>query len=332
MISPIDPSGGMALDVNGLNDLKRAAKDNSPEAIKATAKQFEAMFMNMMLKSMRDATPQDGPLDSEQSRSFTAMLDQQMSQNLAGKGLGLADVLVKQLSKPPIGSTDASTSKTSVAKNTSSVSAYEAVASMVQPASLNASTSKIKALTANLASSDNENLEGLDLRTLIPPSSNQDGQKVQGSNRKAFQQNMATAAQEASLASGIPAQYLIGQAALESGWGQHEIKGVDGAQSFNLFGIKASSGWKGKVVSATTTEYVNGNKQMRVEKFRAYDSYADSFKDFANLIRSNSRYSNVVGNGQDINEYAQSIQKAGYATDPQYAIKLSHTIQLANAN
>src|SRR5450830_905222 len=101
MIDPAatDYSGKLAIDANSLNSLKLAAKNNSPESVKQVATQFESMFVNMMLKSMRDASPQDGPFDSEQSRTFTTMLDQQLTQSIAARGIGLADMLVKQLSK-----------------------------------------------------------------------------------------------------------------------------------------------------------------------------------------------------------------------------------------
>ncbi|MEQ1766949.1 MAG: flagellar assembly peptidoglycan hydrolase FlgJ, partial [Methylotenera sp.] len=142
-----------------------------------------------------------------------------------------------------------------------------------------------------------------------------------------FQTRMAQHAAEASRATGVPAHLMLGQAALESGWGKRELKGQDGTPSNNLFGIKATGNWEGKVVEATTTEYINGVKQKRIEKFRAYDSYADSFKDFANLMSNNPRYEKVMANLNDINGYAQAMQKAGYATDPHYASKLASVIQ-----
>ncbi len=120
---------------------------------------------------------------------------------------------------------------------------------------------------------------------------------------------------------------MLGQAALESGWGKREIKATDGTSSNNLFGIKATGNWDGKVVEATTTEYINGVKQKRIEKFRAYDSYTDSFKDFANLMRNNPRYENVMANLDNVNEYTQAMQKSGYATDPNYATKLNSVIR-----
>jgi flagellar protein FlgJ len=138
---------------------------------------------------------------------------------------------------------------------------------------------------------------------------------------------MAKHAAEASRTTGVPAHLMLGQAALESGWGKRELKGADGTPSNNLFGIKATDNWDGKVIEATTTEYIHGVKQKRIEKFRAYDSYADSFKDFANMMSNNPRYNKVMANLDNVNGYAQAMQKAGYATDPNYASKLANVIQ-----
>jgi flagellar protein FlgJ len=139
-------------------------------------------------------------------------------------------------------------------------------------------------------------------------------------------------AEAASRATGIPAHLMLGQAALESGWGKHQLKGTDGTPSNNLFGIKATGNWNGKVVEALTSEYVNGIKQKRIEKFRAYDSYADSFKDFANLMRNNTRYESVMANLDSVQGYAKAMQKAGYATDPNYAEKLTNVIKKVSSS
>jgi flagellar protein FlgJ len=145
-------------------------------------------------------------------------------------------------------------------------------------------------------------------------------------NAGPFMDRFALHAQEASKSSGLPANYILGQAALETGWGKKEIKAPDGTLSFNLFGIKASPNWTGKVVNATTTEYVNGVMQTSVEKFRAYDSYADSFRDFANMISSSPRFRGVMGQLDGPASYASAIANSGYATDPQYAKKLHKVI------
>ncbi|BCM25463.1 flagellar assembly peptidoglycan hydrolase FlgJ [Methyloradius palustris] len=285
-----DMSGKLAMDANSLNKLKLSAKDNSPEAIKQVAKQFESIFVNMMLKSMRDASPQDGPFDNEQSRTYTAMLDQQLSQTIASKGIGLADVLAKQLSKTGYG-THPETSDMDLGTSPD--------------------ITELKNLLNKQPVRDTPN--PAPANTSLTPDS--------------FEEKMAGAANEASQATGIPSNYILGHAALESGWGKREIKGADGQTSYNLFGIKATANWTGKTVDAVTTEYVHGVKQIKVEKFRAYDSYADAFKDFGNLMRNNPRYSKVLNNLQDGGSYAKAVQAAGYATDPDYATKLSQVIK-----
>jgi flagellar protein FlgJ len=135
-------------------------------------------------------------------------------------------------------------------------------------------------------------------------------------------------AEEASRSTGIPAKFMLGQAALESGWGKKEIIAASGGMpSHNLFGIKATGGWKGRVAESVTTEYVDGVPQKRIERFRAYDSYADSFRDYAALMRNNPRYKNVLENAHSLSGFANGLQRAGYATDPDYAAKLMRIIQ-----
>jgi flagellar protein FlgJ len=292
MVAPVDISGKLAIDAKEVGALRQSAKDNSPEALKAAAKQFEAVFMNMILKSMREATPQDGMLDNEQSRMYTSMLDQQLSQTMASRGVGLADMLVRQLS------------------------------GMTQPGSQVAAS---HAATPGQAAAD----APLATPAAGTPVAASDASRTSGAQPahvREFQEKMGPHAEEASRATGIPAKFMLGQAALESGWGKREIVGNDGTRSHNLFGIKANAAWKGKVVEAPTTEYINGVPQTRMEKFRAYDSYADSFRDYAQFMRSNPRYESVLANAQDVAGFAQGLQRAGYATDPHYAAKLTRII------
>lgn len=299
MIDSADLTSKLALDTNGLNRLKQASKDSSPEAIKATAKQFEALFVNMMLKSMRDAMPQEGVFDNEQSRTFTSMLDQQLSQNIASRGLGLADVMARQLSKA------------------AGIGGPEMLSDKLQPQTLKSepSTSGFN-LPAPLSA-----LPGM--------VGNAVGKVAHGISAaaQAFHRLVGGEAEVASRSSGIPASFMIGQAALESGWGKREIRGMDGTASHNLFGIKANASWRGKTVEALTTEYINGVPQKRIEKFRAYDSYADSFRDFAKLISDSPRYQRAMANTHDVHAYAHAIQDAGYATDPNYADKLISVVK-----
>lgn len=314
MIDATELSGKLAFDANSLNKLKVSAKDQSPESIKEVAKQFEALFLNMVMKSMRAATPQDGVFDNEQSRTFTAMLDQQLSNNVSAKGVGLAEVLARQLSKA---------NQVAPSAMEQAVSADDGT---TKPIGLNPYTSSLlkdvgypSAMSAPIA-----NQISPSNRPLKTP------EHLTG-HVAAFHQRLASHAAKASRATGMPANYLLGQAALETGWGRREITGRDGSNSHNLFGIKATGGWQGKVVETVTTEYIDGVKQKRIEKFRAYDSYAESFKDFANLIQNNPRYKAVVENIDSISGYARAMQNAGYATDPKYASKLASVIHKITA-
>src|SRR5690606_23844879 len=142
-----------------------------------------------------------------------------------------------------------------------------------------------------------------------------------------FVRSHAHAAERVAQASGIPATYMLGQAGHETGWGKSEIRNADGSNSFNLFGIKAGKGWTGKVAEITTTEYIDGTPRKVVATFRAYDSFEDSFRDYAQLINGNPRYEKARANTGSALAYASELQKAGYATDPQYANKLNRAIQ-----
>ena len=312
-----DLSSKFALDVKDMGSLRQSAKAGSPEALKTAATQFEAMFVNMMMKSMRDATPQDGMMDSQQTKMFTTMLDQQTSQNIAKKGIGLSDMLIRQLSKTAdkqalaiggeAGDSASGVNGGSFAGAASLMDAklQRAIAAAGGPGAMGGATGSV------------------DDNSAVPATT----KSTQPAHVRSFQEKLGAHAEEASRATGIPAKFMLGQAALESGWGKREIKGRDGSNSHNLFGIKAGGDWKGKVVEATTTEYVNGKAQTKVERFRAYDSYSDSFKDYGKLLASNPRYEKVLASAGDASSFAQGLQKAGYATDPHYASKLTSIIK-----
>ena len=308
-----DLTSKFALDTKGLGELKQSAKAGSPAALKEAATQFEAMFINMMMKSMREATPQEGIMDNQQSKMFTGMLDQQMSQNLAKRGMGLADVLTRQLTANQMGAQALSIGADGVAAG------------------------KAAAAAAALAPLDGSMRPGMDAATMIKTGAPQpgvpvlplttDSGRIQAPHVRAFQEKLHAHAAEAERATGVPAKFMLGQAALESGWGKRMIRNADGTSSNNLFGIKAGPGWKGKVATAVTTEYVNGVARQKVERFRAYDTPADSFKDYANMLAKNPRYDKVINSGGDAAAFAQGLQRAGYATDPMYAAKLTRIIK-----
>src|SRR5574343_458132 len=308
-----DLSNKFALDVKDMGSLKQSARANDPAALKTAATQFEAMFVNMMMKSMREATPQDGLMDSQTTKTFTSMLDQQTSQNIAKLGIGLFDMLLRQLSR------SSEQQALAIGNDGTTAAAGEAGGSFGGLASLMDAR-----LQRAIAAAGGAGAASVDDNSAVPATttSNSPSEHV-----RKFQQKLGAAAEEASRTTGIPAKFMLGQAALESGWGKREIRNRDGSSSHNLFGIKASGDWKGKVVEATTTEYVNGKAQTKVERFRAYDSYADSFKDYAKLIATNPRYEKVLASGGDATRFAQGLQKAGYATDPHYATKLASIIK-----
>lgn len=319
-IKSSDLPNRLAMDVRSSQDLREKFKQDPQAGLKAAAQQFEAMFLQMVMKSMRDATPQDGMFNSDQTRFYTSMLDQQMAMNMAsGKGLGFAKMIEQQLGRNMAAATDGAAKEAA----TGAADAVETGKAAIRAGDL-----------LPLAAPAGRHLAGLLATKTLPV---QVGDAVQGrefagaagdaggASSKAFVNQVWPYAVEASRQTGIPPQFLVAHAALESGWGKSEIKRGDGSSSFNLFGIKAGKSWNGQTVAAATTEYVNGEAQKTTEKFRAYGSYAESFRDYANLLRNNQRFGGVIGS-QDGTEFARRLQQAGYATDPAYADKLSRII------
>jgi peptidoglycan hydrolase FlgJ len=330
MVASADLSTKFALDVQAVNELRIASKKDSHASLEAAARQFEALFMNMMLKAMRDATPQDDLMDSEQSRLYTSMLDQQLSQSMASRGVGLADVMIRQLrgGLPPQPEQETPAPVSDVTGQRSAgdnppLARLQSNPITQQRAQSSAPVAEpgLSGPSSALAPPTNPRAES------FAPVAPQPGAH---SHVMEFQARLMPYAQQASQATGIPALFMLGQAALESGWGKRELRGPDGTPSYNLFGVKAGANWKGPVVESVTTEYVGGVARKSVEKFRAYSSYADAFGDYANLLRSNPRYAQVLAQavqGLDAESFAQGLQQAGYATDPNYADKLSQIIR-----
>lgn len=275
-------SNALAADASSLNQLKLQAGQNSPAAIKETAKQFESLFMRELIKSMREATMKSGMLDSPGANLGTDLLDQQLAVQMSGRPGGLSDLIAAQLSRQ-MGLADPN------AKAASNVT------SALQRANSLAAYSKHSA----------------------SPTLSQSG----------FVAQHIQAAARIEKESGIPASYMVGQAGHETGWGQHEIKLRGGHPSYNLFGIKADKSWTGKVAEVTTTEFINGVAQRKIAKFRAYDSYDASFRDYARLITQSPRYAQASQQTGSAFAFASGLQKAGYATDPHYAAKLSRAIE-----
>ncbi|HBH38097.1 MAG TPA: flagellar assembly peptidoglycan hydrolase FlgJ [Curvibacter sp.] len=267
----------LAADASSLNRLKYQAGQATPEAIKETAKQFEALFMRELLKSMREANAsmKSGLFESPTENLGTDLLDQQFAVQMAGQPGGLAETIAKQL------------------------------------------------------------MQQMGLKDTGKPAAAERAVPVSDAARHFVRQHAATA-QDIERKSGLPASYLLGQAGHESGWGRREIRMPDGSTSHNLFGIKATADWKGKVAEVTTTEYVDGEARKTVGRFRAYDSYAESYQDFARLVGNSPRYAQAREQAGTVQGWAQGLQDGGYATDPDYAAKLSRaintTLQLQRAS
>ncbi|QNK68914.1 flagellar assembly peptidoglycan hydrolase FlgJ [Variovorax sp. PAMC26660] len=306
-----------ALDVQGVDALRRTVRSSPEEGLQQVSRQFEALFMNMVLKSMREATPSSGMLDSQDQKVYLSMFDQQLTQNLSGRGVGLAEAMLAQLRRTmPSGPPDA-----------------EADAQIgIKPMSLeprgglpfapNAGIPIGSAPSARVSTAADLGVYQINSNDRRAPAANA---SLQGQVDE-FVGRMGASAQVASAASGVPAPLILAQAALESGWGKREIRADDGTQSFNLFGIKADRSWKGPTVETTTTEYVDGEPQKVRAKFRAYASYDEAFTDYARFITRNPRYANVLATS-DPTEAAHGLQRAGYATDPRYGEKLVRIMQ-----
>ncbi|MBT9524013.1 MAG: flagellar assembly peptidoglycan hydrolase FlgJ [Rhizobacter sp.] len=279
-ISSNSPLGG---DTRALAGLRNSASTDPKAAVKEAAKQFEGIFMQQLMKSMRDASVSSGMLDNAGTKMGTEMLDQQFATQMTGLPGGLSDMIARQLERQ-LG---------------------EPLANIAADAAKAAATAR-----------------PVEKSAVTPLSSN-----LQGKERQiGFLKLHDGAAKAAEAATGIPANFMVAQAAHESGWGRHEIKNSDGSTSFNVFGIKATSSWKGPTTEVTTTEVINGEARKVKAKFRAYGSYEEAFTDYARMMKNNPRYAKVVESGASAQGFAQGLQKAGYATDPEYAAKLTRMI------
>ncbi|URI06024.1 flagellar assembly peptidoglycan hydrolase FlgJ [Aquincola tertiaricarbonis] len=287
-------SAGLSTDPASLATLRNQAATDPKSATREAAKQFESLFMQELLKNMRNSTMQSGMLENSGTQMGTEMLDAQYAKQLSGLRGGLADVIAKQIERQMgVQSTDATSSAGLGPTRAAAMAAYGSVSAV----GTDTATPKVQ-------------------RTpLRPPASAQE-----------FVDRVTADAKAAEASTGIPAAFMISQAALETGWGKKEIKMADGSNSFNLFGIKAGSNWKGPTTEITTTEFINGKATKVKASFRAYSSYEEAFSDYAKLMKESPRYQNVVASGSSAHGFANSLQKAGYATDPQYAEKLGRVI------
>lgn len=273
-------------DFSGLAQLRADARHDgqSSEAIEEVARQFESIFTQMMLKSMRDASPVEGGLfDNDQSKMYREMFDKQVALTLSeGRGIGLKEMLIRQLGGEPFSSVDRD---------------------------------------------DKVELNPVPARMPITAVARGDYRAERIASPQAFVAMMRPEAEKAAEKLGVEPEVLISQSALETGWGKAIIQDPVGNNSYNLFGIKADQRWDGPRVAVPTVEYEHGVATRKFEMFRAYDSYAESFEDYVNFIQSNPRYENALAVAAVPQQYLAGLQQAGYATDPEYANKISRILK-----
>ena len=262
-------TAGIYTDFDGLTRLRGQAAEQTPESKKEVARQFEALFIQIMLKSMRDASQLSESTDGDQTRFYQDMFDKQVSLDLAsGSGIGLASVIERQLGVVP---------------------------------SVQAPADKIFTDTAE--------------------------QNWKPDGEEAFVRDLWPQAVDVAAELGVDPEVLIAQSALETGWGQKMIRDQHGQTTLNLFGIKADDRWQGERASVSTLEYRDGIARQEHAAFRSYASRADSMQDYANFLRENPRYQQALDSAGDAKNYLQELQRAGYATDPAYANKISAIMQ-----
>ena len=329
-------------DLSGFNQLRAQAKGDDKAALPKVAKQFEAIFTQMMLKSMREANASFGDNDvgdSQQGKAYRDLFDQQLSLSLSqgNNGLGIARMLVRQL-----GGKDA---QAKPAPTTDTKALIASVAAGALPAGT--ASSLLGPLAAGAEAGTRALLhlgEGADGQSdgLLPLTADAGaaqgwratlGQLAQGAvnvvskfvpgDPAGFVRAMAPHAQAAADKLGVSVRALRAQAALETGWGKHLPQRHDGSSSFNLFGIKAGGSWDGAKVSVPTLEYEGGVAVRKRDNFRAYDSPTDAFADYARMLADNPRYAHALGQGENVAGFAHALSRGGYATDPAYAAKLT---------
>jgi flagellar protein FlgJ len=288
MATPPIPTDSSAADTytdfSGLQALKRAAAKNDPSAVRKVAQQFESMFTRMMLKSMRDAVGTDPIFGSDQQKMYQGMYDDQLALQLSkGRGLGLADMLVRQLQR--LGAAGASAPGTSGAPGSNAAGAVPGSGAAAPKTSLPAASA---------------------------------------ATQRSFIQGLLPQAQQAAQQLGVAPSNLIAQAALETNWGRSLPHDGSGHSSNNLFGVKATGSWDGASVQAATGETAaDGTTTSVVAPFRSYADATQSFQDYVSLLRNNPRYAAALNTGTDARAFATGLQRGGYATDPDYARKVS---------
>lgn len=284
-------------DFKGLAELRLNGQANPEETLRTAGRQFEAMFIQMMLKSMRDASPGDSLMGSGGQDMYQDMFDKQMSLTLSAKGaLGLGEAMVRQMQQAQ-----------AAPKNIPDSAAAEMPLRPSAPAG-EALPPPIRAVPAAAPAG--------------PRAAAQHESQSGFNTPEEFVAALWPAAQASAQELGVDPRVLIAQAALETGWGRSVLQQGDGRSSHNLFNIKAGESWEGGRVNVATLEYRDGVAMKERANFRVYDSFNDSFADYVEFIKSQPRYRDALANAGDPRQFVNELQRAGYATDPRYAEKI----------
>ena len=355
-----------ALDLNGLNDIREQSRAGDGEAKKAAlkeaAQQFEGIFMKMLLSSMRKAQEvleSDSPFNSESTKFYRDMHDQQMAVELSSNGsLGLTDLIVRQL-----GGDDGSFKPSSVLRNDGNLKVTDSASSTLDKTSETNKDNQHNSLIEKMLADKNQIKPDIDIpfagnyqaqhivsnqmnsaasqfiiRDVDKRTNKVNGQSESVNNSTALSSNnfdepkdfvtaLIEPAQKVQKTLGVPFEVVIAQAALETGWGQKMIKDQDGGSSNNLFNIKADSRWAGDKITKDTLEFEQGAMIKKSEPFRTYQSLTDSVDDYINFLSTSERYQDALQDSGNVEHFLQGLQKAGYATDPQYADKILGTLK-----
>ena len=297
-------------DFGQFTSLRAAADRNDPAALREVAGQFEALFIQMMLKNMRAASFGD-PLmgNSQQHELYTEMMDKQLALDMAsGRGIGLADRIVEQLGGQ--GSQTGSTGELD-----DSIPAFRVPA---RPAAQTASEFQLQRSVESVTRPVGANADAVSPVVDKPAQAS----KPEWSDPESFGKAVWPHVKRAAQFLNVSPIAVLAQTALETGWGSKVMPDAKGGSSFNLFGIKAGGGWQGDSVAKSTLEFENGVAHRETARFRAYTDVSGTFDDYAEFLSNNPRYATVVGKGDDVAGFAQALQDSGYATDPQYARKI----------
>jgi len=310
--SPAAARASVYTDFSGLNRLKALATVHNPAAIDQVARQFEALFTQMLLKSMRQADFGGGILDSQETKMYRGLFDQQLALTLShqGSGLGIASMIERQLR----------------AQSSAATAQVKAAPTITEAAIRRPAAATLETTTARPTGSIGTALHILDKVAHVAMAS------ALPANPIAFVRALVPYAEQAAARLGVSARALLAQAALETGWGAHIPNRADGQPSFNLFGIKTGSSWRGASVQVPTMEFVGGVPVRRQDQFRAYPSPAAAFHDYAQLLLSSPSYKQTLNRGENIRGFAEALASSGYATDPHYADKLIKVAESSQMN